>query len=103
MSGTFSLPVLPSRKCRFGASVSGLISAALTIGSHFAISALCQAPSASGVSWSGDGISRPRSSSRRFTAGSASASTTAALSRATMSLGVPFGTQSAFHNVMWKP
>ena len=40
---------------------------------------------------------------RFWVAGSASVSTTAALSLATMSLGVPFGIQKPHHSEMWKP
>src|SRR6185437_430805 len=65
--------------------------AALIIGHHLAISAFCQLPSASGVSWSFGGMSRPRSRNFCCTAGSAIASTAAALSLVTMSFGVPFG------------
>src|SRR6266478_561679 len=43
---------------------SPLMFAPFTIGHHFATSALCQAPNASGVCWSRGGISRPRSSNR---------------------------------------
>ena len=49
------------------------------------------------------GICRPRFSSCLRTAGSSSASTAAALSFAMISFGVPFGTQSPDHSVMWKP
>jgi hypothetical protein len=68
-------------------------SAALIIGHHFSVSALWKAPSASGDCCSRGGISEPRSERRARTAGSASVSTTAALSFATTALGVSLGTQ----------
>ena len=55
---------------------------------------LTSAPSASGVCCSRGKISRPRSASRDRTAGSASASTAAALSLAMMSFGVPLGAKN---------
>src|SRR5436309_13275895 len=74
---------------------SPLMPAAFTIGHHFSTSALWSAPRYSGdCCWRG-GISWPRSCSRACTAGSASASTTAALSLPTMSFGVPLGAHSA--------
>src|SRR6266403_4111448 len=79
---------------------STLTLAALITGHHFAISAFCQAPSACGDSLSFGGICRPRFSSCLRTAGSFSASTAAALSFATISLGVPFGTHRPDHSVM---
>jgi hypothetical protein len=61
---------------------SPLMLAALMIGHHFSISALCNAPSASGVCCSRGKISCPRSARRARAVGSARPSTTAALSRA---------------------
>src|SRR5258705_13241352 len=52
------------------------------------------------ASWSFGGICNPRFSSCLRTAGSVSASTAAALSFVTISLGVPFGTQRPDHSVM---
>src|SRR5580698_3990993 len=71
--------------------------AALMIGHQVAISALRRASSASGVVWPISGISRPISTICLWNAGSAIASTAAALSLAMMSGGVPFGAHSAFH------
>src|SRR5438128_9862278 len=68
--------------------------AALITGHHFSTSAFCKAPSASGVCWSRGGMSAANSEYRARRAGSAEASTTAALSLAIMSFGVPFGAQS---------
>src|SRR5438034_11394184 len=85
---------------RFSAVQSTLTLAALIIGHHFAISAFCQVPSASGVSLSFGGICSPRFSSCLRTAGSFRASTAAALSFATTSFGVSLGTQRPDHNVM---
>jgi hypothetical protein len=69
--------------------------AALMIGHHFSISALWNAASASGVCSSRGTICCPRLTSRSRTAGSASASTAAALSFAMISRGIPFGANSA--------
>jgi hypothetical protein len=77
--------------------------AALIIGHHLAASVFCSARSASGVCLSGAGRSTPTSPRRFFTAGSASVSTTAALSFAITSLGVPFGTQSPDHTATLNP
>src|SRR5215510_6191969 len=71
-----------------------LMFAALMIGHHFAISAACSIPSASGVSCSGGNSSWPRSPRRLRTVGSASALLAAALSFAITSRGVPFGAHS---------
>ena len=49
------------------------------------------------------GISRPWSTMRERTAGSARASTTAALSLAITLLGAPLGTHSPHHREMWNP
>src|SRR5580704_189114 len=76
---------------------SVLMFAALMIGHHFSISALCKARSASGVCWSRGKISCPRSARRARRPGSAKAATAAALSLAMMSFGVPFGTQRPCH------
>src|ERR1700692_1040970 len=92
-----------ARCCRTtlaGAAQSPLTLASLIIGHHFAISAFCQSPSACGESLSLGGICNPRSSNFLRTAGSFMASTAAALSLATISFGVPFGTQSPDHSVM---
>jgi hypothetical protein len=56
-----------------------------------------------GVSLSFGGICKPRFSSCLRTAGSFKASTAAALSFATTSLGVSLGTQRPDHSVMWNP
>ena len=74
---------------------SALMLAALMIGHHFSASAFWKAPSASGVCWSRRKISWPRLASRRCTLASAKASTTAAFSLMTISLGVRLGAQSA--------
>jgi hypothetical protein len=74
---------------------SGVIPAALIIGHHLAISALCRAARASGVCCSGGGASWTISAYRLITDGLPKAETTAELSLATMSRGVPLGTQSA--------
>src|SRR6516164_153434 len=85
----------PGRNLILAASVhSALIPAALMIGHHFSISAFCKARSASGVCWSRGKISRLLSAIRERTDGSASASTTAALSLTTTSFGVPLRTQN---------
>ena len=68
--------------------------AALIIGHHFSISDFCNAPRASGVCCSRDGISCTSSVSRARTLASASALTTAELSRAMTSFEVFFGAQS---------
>src|SRR6266853_6185081 len=54
---------------RGGGNHSALILAALIIGHHFSISALCRLASACGVCWSRGGISEPRSRSRDQQAG----------------------------------
>jgi hypothetical protein len=82
---------------------SPLMPAALMIGHHFSISALCSAPTASGVGWSRGKISWPSSASRDRTVGSASASTVAALSFQTASFGVRLGTQSALQRETYHP
>jgi hypothetical protein len=63
-------------------------------GHHFSASAFTSAPSVSGVCCSRAKTSYPRSASRDRTAGSDSASTTAAFSFPMTSLGVPFGAKS---------
>src|SRR5262249_44569514 len=68
-----------------------LMPAALMNGHHFSTSALWKAPNASGVCNSRGGGSTPWSSRRWRVAGSDWAASTAALSLATMSLGVPLG------------
>jgi hypothetical protein len=73
---------------------SGLMPNSLMIGHHFSASAFTSAPSASGVCRSRGKTSSPRAASRDRTAGSASASTAAALSLPMMSLGVPLGAKS---------
>src|SRR5207245_11266529 len=65
-----------------------LIASALMIGHHFAASAFTRPPSASAVCRSRGKISSPRAIKRDRTAGSASASTAAALSLPMMSFGV---------------
>src|SRR5262249_19644510 len=77
-----------------------LMFAALMIGHHFSISAVWYAASASGVCCSRGNISWPRFASRARTFGSASASTTAALSLLMTVLGVAFGANSANHPEM---
>src|SRR4029077_17089840 len=74
---------------------SSLMFADLMMGHHLSISALCSAPSASGVCCSRGGISSPKSLSRSRTIGSAIASMAAALSLVMTSGGVPLGAQSA--------
>src|SRR5258708_18659297 len=69
--------------------------AALMIGHHFSISALCSAASAAGVCSSRGTICCPASAARWRTPGSANALTAAALSLAMTSLGVPLGANSA--------
>src|SRR5215813_4689950 len=73
---------------------SALIPNSLMSGHHFSISAFCKAASASGVCWSRGKISISRAAKRDRTAGSASASTDAALSLPMMSFGVPLGAKS---------
>jgi hypothetical protein len=76
---------------------SGLMPASLISGQNLSASAFTMAPSASGVCrWRGK-ISIPRLPSRVRTAGSARASTAAALSRPMTSLGVPLGAKSPYH------
>src|SRR5262249_7367049 len=73
---------------------SALMFAALMIGHHFSLSALCCAASASGVCLSRGQISWPTSVNRWRTAGSAKLSTSAAWTFAMTALGVPFGAQT---------
>ena len=63
------------------------------IGHHLSISTFWNAASPSGVCCARDATSSPNSVKRFWIAGSASASTVAALSLAMMSFGVPFGAQ----------
>jgi putative ABC transport system substrate-binding protein len=76
---------------------SALNPASLMIGHHFSASALTNAPSAAGVCCSRGKTSSPRSASRDRTAGSARASTAAALSLPMMSFGVPLGAKRPYH------
>jgi hypothetical protein len=64
------------------------------IGHHFLASAFTSAPSASGVCRSRGKTSYPKSARRDRTAGSASASTAAALSLPMMSFGVLLGAKN---------
>jgi hypothetical protein len=77
---------------------SALIPNSFIIGHHFSASAFTSAASASGVCRSRGKISIPRSPSRERTVGWASASTAAALSLPTMSLGVRLGAKSPNHS-----
>ena len=70
---------------------SGLISVSLMIGHHLSISAFWKVPSTSGDCCSRGGTSNPNLASCVRTAGSARASTMAALSLAMTSLGVALG------------
>src|SRR5262245_16351173 len=87
-----------SAKCQYRKSRthSALMPAALMMGHHFSMSAFCNAPRASGVCWSRDGISCSMLSNRRRTVGSARASTTAALSLWITSFGVLLGAKSPY-------
>src|SRR3954453_3576996 len=73
---------------------STLMFASLMIGVHFSSSALRCAASAAAVCCSGGGISCPRSARRWRTAGSASVSMVALVSRVMTSGAVPFGAHS---------
>src|ERR1700750_3171712 len=73
------------------------------IGHHLAISAFCQAPSASGVDLSAGGICKPRFSSCLRVGGSFNASSTPPLIVAMAPFGLPFGAHRPDHSVMWKP
>jgi len=73
---------------------SALIPDFRIIGHHFSAPAFTSAPSACGVCWSRGKMSIPSWTSRDRTAGSASASTTAAFSLPIMSFGVPLGAKS---------
>src|SRR5437660_4290246 len=88
------------RSCFFGHPHSALILAALIIGHHFSISALCRLASACGVCWSRGGISEPRSRSRDRTVASANVSTAAELSLSMMPPGVPLGAHRPNQNVV---
>src|SRR6516165_1920144 len=79
------------------ADYCALIPSSLMIGHHFSASAFTSVPSTSGVCRSRGKASYPSSASRERTAGSASATTAAALSLPMMSFGVPLGAKSPFH------
>ena len=87
-----SLSVVSEPECP---ALSGVYSAltpnSLMIGHHFSAPAFTSAPSASGVCRSRGKTSNPKSTNRDRTAGSASASTAAALSLPMTSFGVPLG------------
>src|SRR4029079_15009827 len=75
----------------------------LMIGHHLSISVFWNAASPSGVCWSRGATSSPNSVNRFWIAGSASASTVAALSLAIISFGVPFGAQKPNQPDMYNP
>src|ERR1700687_428916 len=83
------------------ADYSALIPAALMIGHHFAISALCKAPSASGVCSSRATTSGPICSIRARTPGSAKLSTIAALILPSTGGGVPLGAHTPVQTDVW--
>jgi hypothetical protein len=84
------------RRCNLHHST--LMPASLRIGHHRSISAFWKARSACGVCCSRAKISFPSSASRWLTFASPDASTTAALSLAITSCGVPLGAQNACQN-----
>ena len=85
------------RMCSFLACASALAPLVLIGAAHFAISRGMKLARNSGVRWCDGGTRSPSCSSRSRTHGVSWASLAARLRRRTISPGVPFGKNSAFH------